>query len=91
MRPRIFIFCFYLRKKLSGDVLAPSDPSIDPLGPAQAPRGPKVIDIRQKSMRPRFFLFCFYLPKKLSGDVLVHSEPSIDPLGAPYKHKAGWE
>ena len=91
MRPRIFIFCFYLPKKLSGNVLAPSDASIDPLGPAQAPRGPKVIDICQKSVQPIIFRFCFYLPKKLSGDVLVPSEPSIDPLGAPYKHKARWE
>ena len=79
MRPRIFIFCFYLRKKLSGDVLAPSDPSIDPPGPAQAPKGPKVIDIRQKSMRPRIFIFCFYLRKKLSGEVLPPSDPFIDP------------
>ena len=30
MRPRFFVFCSYLPKKLSGDVLAPSDPSLDP-------------------------------------------------------------
>ena len=30
MRPRFFVFCSYIPQKLSGDVLAPSDPSLDP-------------------------------------------------------------
>ena len=30
MRPIFFVFCSYLLKKLSGDVLTPSDPSLDP-------------------------------------------------------------
>ena len=33
MRPRFFIFCSYLLKKLSGGVLAPSDPSLYPQSP----------------------------------------------------------
>ena len=32
MRPIFFVFCSYLLKKLSGDVLTPSDPSLDPPG-----------------------------------------------------------
>ena len=51
MRPRIFIFCSYLHKKLCDDVLAPSDPFSDPLRPSAGPnRGPKIVDIRENSM-----------------------------------------
>ena len=52
MQPRIFIFCFHLPKMMSGDVLAPSDPSLDPMGPLRAP---KKVDIHEKSMQPRIF------------------------------------
>ena len=72
MQPRNFIFCFYLPKMLSGGVLVPSDPSLDPLeGGGEV----KMVDIHEKSMQPRIFRFCFYLPKMLSGDVLAHSDP----------------
>ena len=51
MRPRIFIFCSYLHKKLCDDVLGPSDPFLDPLRPSAGPnRGPKFVDIRENSI-----------------------------------------
>ena len=37
MQPRFFVFCSCLPKKLSGDVLAPSDPSLDPPGLCTCP------------------------------------------------------
>ena len=37
MRPSFFVFCSNLPKKLSGDVLAPSDPSLDPPGLCNRP------------------------------------------------------
>ena len=37
MQPRFFVFCSFLPKKLSGDVLAPSDPSLDPPGLCNRP------------------------------------------------------
>ena len=68
MRPRIFIFCSYLHKKLCDDVLAPSEPFSDPLWPSA---GPKIENISENStiqaVIPRgtdrrsacLFLFCF--------------------------------
>ena len=51
MRPRIFIFCSYLHKKLCDDVLGPSNPFLDPLRPSVGPnRGPKFVDIRENSL-----------------------------------------
>ena len=46
MRPRIFIFCSYLHKKLCDDVLAPSEPFSDPLWPSA---GPKIENISENS------------------------------------------
>ena len=51
MRPRIFIFCSYLHKKLCDDVLGPSNPFLDPLRPSVGPnRGPKFVDILENSL-----------------------------------------
>ena len=85
MQPRFFVFCSYLPKKLSGDVLAPSGPFWTLRSSLRALRGYLgVLEVRyihEKLMRPRFLFFCSSLPKKLSGDVLAPSGPSLDPTG----------
>ena len=81
MRPRIFIFCSYLHKKLCDDVLGPSDPFLDPLRPSAGPnRGPKFVDIHENSIvqaviprgtdRRSACFFCFFLSSLKSPAVL---------------------